>query len=273
MLNGTASEDHKARDLGSHIYDRAAIFLIIVGQNAFGRGKRFEHKLLDIDAGPRHCLYKILPGSARTRNYMNQCFEPRSVHADRFGNAVLSVNNKLLRQTADDLPTGCQRHRAGRINRPLDVIVGNFLFWAGHGDDSIFILAAKMFTGKIDRRRSDIQSADALGFPDRFSDRFGYQFGRSDDTSPQTLRFSLADADDIHLAVRRRLADDAPNAARADIQTNCLYFAVHKQPLKNQDIEGRDKCLQRPPILSLLLCHLLLRSPSSNLFLDCLSQA
>ena len=84
---------------------------------------------------------------------MNESLEPRTAHADRLGDAVLSVNDKFLRQTTDDLPAGRQRHCACRIDRPVDVIVGDLFIWAGNGNDAVLVFAAKMFAGKIYGRR------------------------------------------------------------------------------------------------------------------------
>ena len=148
---------------------------------------------------------------------MNKSFEPRTVHPDRLGDSVLAVNDKFLRQAADDLPSRRQRHCARRIYRPIGVFVGDLFFDTRDGDYSVLIFSAQMLTRKIYGRGIDLKPAHAFGFADGFSDRFRNVFRRRDNASPQAFGFGFTDANDVHFSVGRRLADDASHPACPDV--------------------------------------------------------
>jgi thiamine biosynthesis lipoprotein len=51
---------------------------------------------------------------------VNESFQSRACHSDRLDDAVLTVNDKLLRQTADDFPTCRKLNRARRFDGAFD---------------------------------------------------------------------------------------------------------------------------------------------------------
>ena len=62
MLYGPAAKDHQARDLGTDIYDRTAIFLVVVGQSAFGGGQAVRASVRSTSMPARlTALFEILP--------------------------------------------------------------------------------------------------------------------------------------------------------------------------------------------------------------------
>src|SRR5262249_14512016 len=99
MLNRAAAENHQACYLGTDIDYCTTIFLVIICQSALSRRERFEHHPFHIEAGSLYSLYQILASGARTGHDMNERLEPGTAHTHRFGNAVLPVDDKFLRQT------------------------------------------------------------------------------------------------------------------------------------------------------------------------------
>ena len=158
---------------------------------------------------------------------MNERLETGAIHSNGLSNAVLAVHNEFLRQPADDLPARRQRHRAGRIYGPLNIVLGDLLVRPRDRDDAVLVLAAQVLAREIYRRHLDIEPAHSLGLAHRSADRFGNRLGRSDYAATQALRFCFADTHNIHLAARARLADDTADAACANIQADCLYFVAH----------------------------------------------
>src|SRR5215212_4391019 len=103
MLHRPTSEDHETGELGPHIHDGATVLFIISGKRAFGRRERLEHHTLDAQPGAVHGLYKILPPRTGTDHDVNERFQTRPGHPDRFGYSVLPVNDKFLRKSIYDL--------------------------------------------------------------------------------------------------------------------------------------------------------------------------
>jgi hypothetical protein len=115
-------------------------------------------------------LDDVLFARARTRYNVNPTFQTRSAHSNRFDNSVLSVNNEFLRQAVNNLPAGRKLHRTGGFDGAFNIFGGNFALIACYRDHTTFIFTAQMFARKIDRRRMNFQTADALGFSDGFFD-------------------------------------------------------------------------------------------------------
>jgi hypothetical protein len=80
---------------------------------------------------------------------------------------------------------------------------------------------------KVDRAHLDFQTADALGLFDGAFDRIGDGVGRRHDAAPQPARFRLSDADHVHQTVLRRFADNAPDFACSDVETDRMYFTIY----------------------------------------------
>ncbi len=53
---------------------------------------------------------------------MDPRLEPHAAHADRLADAVLIVDDELLREHVDDLAVARERDRLGLLEDPLDVV-------------------------------------------------------------------------------------------------------------------------------------------------------
>lgn len=105
LLNGASAEYDQARDLCTHVHKRTSVFAIVVRHAALACRQRFQKRTLDVEACLPDGFDQILPTGAGADYNVNACFQPRAQHPERFGYAVLAVNNELLRQPVHNFPT------------------------------------------------------------------------------------------------------------------------------------------------------------------------
>ena len=140
---------------------------------------------------------------------MDVDLEPRAGHADRRADAVLLVDDEVLRQHVQDLAAGRQRHRLGRVDRPAHVVAGDLAVLAGDGDDAAAVEALDVRARQRQVHGVDLDAGHQLGFLDRLLDRVDGRLEVDDDAALDAARLGDADADDVEAAVVEALADDA----------------------------------------------------------------
>ena len=86
-----------AADVDQHHAELA----LFVGKHGFGRGQRRQHHLGDVEAGAVAALDDILRRGRGAGHDMNLGFEAHAGHAERLANAVLVVDDVVLRQHVD----------------------------------------------------------------------------------------------------------------------------------------------------------------------------
>ena len=94
-----------------------------------------ENDVFDFESATLHTLDDILRRAFRARHHMNFRFQPDTGHSDRLANALLVIDDKLLRQDVQDFLIGRYRHRACRIDHSVDIAGTDFL--VADGDDAV----------------------------------------------------------------------------------------------------------------------------------------
>ena len=139
-------------------------------------------------------------------------------HPDRRADAVLLVDDEVLRQHVQDLAAGRQRHRLGGVDRPPHVVAGDLAILAGHRDHAAAVEPLDVRTRQREVHRVDLDAGHQLGFLDRLLDRIHRGLEIDDDAALDAARLGDADADDVEAAVVEAFADDAGHRRRADVE-------------------------------------------------------
>ena len=100
-------------------------------QHRLGRGERLEHDVGDVQAGLVRALHDVLRARHRRRDDVDLGLEPHAAHAERLADAVLLVDDELLREHVDDLAVHRDRHGLGRVDHaPMSLSATSWSFTA-----------------------------------------------------------------------------------------------------------------------------------------------
>ena len=90
-------------------------------EHRLGRRERLEHEVGDVQAAALAALDDVLRRGDRGGDDVDLGLEPHARHAERLADAVLVVDDELLRQHVQDLAVHRQRDRARGVEHALDV--------------------------------------------------------------------------------------------------------------------------------------------------------
>ncbi len=113
--------DHIGRT-GADVGKADAQLALVAAQNGVGRGQRFEDGIVHVNARAVERGDDVLRRAGGRRADVHLHFQPRGHHADGIVNAVLVVEDVLLRQQVQDLAVGWQRDGAGAFHGEADIL-------------------------------------------------------------------------------------------------------------------------------------------------------
>src|SRR6185503_7105096 len=203
---------------------RDAELLLVVGQHRLARRQLLDHGLGDVDAGAVHAGDDVLGRALAAGDDVDVDLEPGAGHPHRRADAVLLVDDKILRQHVEDLAAGRQRHRLGGVDRAAHVLAGDLAVLAGHGDDAAAVEPFDVRPRQRQVHRVDLDASHQLGFLDRFLDRVDRRLEVDHDAAPDAARFGDTDADDVDRLAADDLADDRRHLRSADVEPDQISF-------------------------------------------------
>ena len=162
-----ALEDREVRGAAADVEERDAELLLVRRQHRFGRRQLADHRVDDLDAGAVHARHEVLRRRRAAGDDVDVDLEPRAGEADRRADALLLVDDEVLRQHVQDLAPGRQRHRARRVNRAPHVVARHLAVLAGDGDDAAAVEALDVRAADAEMDRADLDARHQLGFFDR----------------------------------------------------------------------------------------------------------
>ena len=232
------------RDVGGAAADvdqRDAELLLVLGQHRFAGRELLDDRLGDVDAGPVHARDDVLRRALAAGDDVDVHFEPGAGHADRRADAVLLVDDEVLRQHVQDLAAGRQRHRLGRVDRAPDVLARDLAVLAGHRDHAAAVEPLDVRAGQREVHRVDLDAGHQLGFLDRLLDRVDRRLEVDDDAAPDAARLGDAEADDVEPVAVENLADDGRHLRRADVEPDQI-------PLFSRHSSSESCCVRLPGV-------------------------
>src|SRR6266851_153086 len=111
----------------AHFDQRDAQLPFVVPQHRIRGGERLEHQVGRPVARALDAPAQVLRGRGLHRHEVHLHLEPRARHAHRVGDAVLLVDHILLRDVVQQLVVAAERHGAGHLVHPRDVLRGHFV--------------------------------------------------------------------------------------------------------------------------------------------------
>jgi hypothetical protein len=120
--------------------------------------------------------------------------KPRSDHAYRIVDAILVIDNKLLREPINDLASSGQLDRTCGIDGAPYIFSSNLTVTTGNCDDRLTVKTHDVRTCEVYSDFSGFQTAHPLGFIDCALYRFNSGIRINNHAFAKPARFSFADA-------------------------------------------------------------------------------
>lgn len=147
---------------------------------------------------------------------MDAGLEADARHADRLLDAVLIVDDVLLRQHVEDLAVALELDRLRLVEDALHVVGGDLA--ALDADEAVLVEPADVAAGDADVDRVDLDARHRLGLLDGSLDRLDGRLDVHDDALLQALRRDGTDTDDVDPLVGL-FGDDGTHLRRTQIQS------------------------------------------------------
>ena len=109
------------------------------------------------------------------------------VMPDRRADAVLLVDDEVLRQHVQDLAAARQRDRLGRVDGAPHVLARDLAVLAGDRDDAAAVERLDVRARQAEVHRVDLDAGGQLGLVDRLLDRLDRRLEVDDDAAPDAL--------------------------------------------------------------------------------------
>src|SRR5207247_5419831 len=187
--------------------ERDAELLLVLGQDRFARRELLDDGLVHGDARAVDARDDVLRRALAAGDDVHIDFEPRAGHPDGRADAVLLVDDEVLRQHVQDFASGRQRYRLGGIDRAADVLARDLAILARDRDDAAAVEALDVRARQREVDRVDLDAGHHLGLVDRFLDRIDRRLEVDDDAAADAARFRRADADDVDADAVEHLTD------------------------------------------------------------------
>ena len=121
VAHRAAVVDDEVGRAAADVDHRDAEIALLVGEHRVRRRERREHDLRDLEAAALAALDDVLHGGRRGGQHVHARLEAHARHALRLLDAVLVVDDVLLRQDVQDLTVHRQGDRPGGVEHQLDV--------------------------------------------------------------------------------------------------------------------------------------------------------
>ena len=161
-------------------------------------------------------------------------FEPRAGHADRRADAVLLVDDEVLRQHVEDLAAARQRDGLGGVDRAAHVLARDLAVLAGHRHDAAAVERLDVRARQPEVDRVDLDARGQLRLVDGLLDRLDGGLEVDDHAAPDPVRVREPEPDDVEPAVVGHLADDGGDLRGADVEADQVAFLTcHRFSLRS----------------------------------------
>ena len=202
--------------------------LFVFGQHGIAGRQRLQDEVIDLQPATAHALDDVLGRGDSTGDDVRLYFQTHAAHADRLADAVLTIDDELLRQDVQDFLIGRDRHRLGGFDHPFDIAGGDFLVLDRH--HAVRVEALDVAAGDAGVHILDLAVGHQLDFLDHPADGVHRLLDINDDALLQAARVLRAHADDIEMALIVDLGDQRDDFRRPDVQPDdqILVVPAHK---------------------------------------------
>jgi hypothetical protein len=212
------TKDGHVGGAAADVHQADADVLLVLGQHGIARSQRLQHQVDHFEAAAMHALDDVLHRSDGARHQVHLDVEPLGIHADRFLDAVLAVDDELLHQRVQNLVIGRNRCRVGRLDGALDVELGDFLL-AHHGH-ARGILALDVAAGDAGIHLAHLAAGHHFDLGDRARNRIHGGFDIDHHAALEAARFLGAQPEYAQPPLGIEFANDGDDLGGADVEAD-----------------------------------------------------
>ena len=220
-----ALEDRKVYGAATDIDQGDTQLFLIEREHGLGAGQLLDHGVDHVHASAVHAGNDVLRRRHRSRDDVHVDFEPRAGHPLGSTDAVLLVDDKILRKHMQDLASRRKRDRLRRFDRSSYIVARHFAVLAGNRDDTAAVETLDVRTRQCDVHEVDLDAAHQLGFFDLLLDRLHRRLEIDNDAALDTARLRHPDPNDVEAAVLQAFADDADDRRGADVEPDYVLLS------------------------------------------------
>ena len=163
VLDDAVGIDDVIGRAAADVNDQRAEFLLLVRQQRERRGEAVEDDFVHLQLQAFDRADGILQAVGVAVDDVHIHFQARAQHADRVGDAVLAVHEKVLADGVDDVVFGGQIDRLGVLDHVLHVVLGNFAVGGDHRMHAAVVEAADVAAGHAEINVADFHVGHLLG--------------------------------------------------------------------------------------------------------------
>jgi hypothetical protein len=207
-----------------------AQLLLVLRQHRLGRADLLDDGVDHAYAGAVDARHQVLRRRRGAGDDVDVHLEPRPGHADGHADAVLLVDDEVLRQHVQDLAAGRQADGLGGVDRPPHVVARDLAGLAGDGDHPAAVEALDVRPGHRQVDGVDLDAGHELGLVDRALYRVHRRLEIDDDAAADAARLGDPDADDVEAVIGDQLTDDGADLRRADVEPDQIAILASHTP-------------------------------------------
>ncbi|EKE17996.1 MAG: hypothetical protein ACD_10C00176G0002 [uncultured bacterium] len=224
IANRALRPDGNIRCAAADIDQADAKILFIFGEHRVAGSQRLQHQIIDFEAAAPDAFDNILRRRNSAGDNVRLHLQAHAAHADRLADAILSIDDELLRQDMQDFLIGRNRHCFRRLDDAVNVAGGHFFILDRHhavGVETLDVTAgnARIYVLHLAVGHQFNLLNDSANGMHRIFDIHHHAFF-------QAARILRAHADYIEMAFLVDLGDQGDDFRRPDIQANDQFFIV-----------------------------------------------
>ena len=254
-------EDCDVRRTAANIDQCNTDFLFFFIEDRVARRKWFEHDIANAKACALDTVVNILDCCDESVDDVNACFQANTRHTDRLVDAVLSVDDELLRYDMQNFAVTRQMDFFRVVHQAHDIVCADLAIGIADRYYATRLERLDVITRNAYDNLTDLDAGLRFSFRDRFLDRADSLINVGHHAARQSIGRRMADAEDRHRVrlVERDRCNDRAHFCCADIESDndLSGFIAARQPVHRCCAKRRwavrTTCARRAVVVVLVL--------------------
>src|SRR5581483_741256 len=230
VAHDPSAVNDELRRSAADIQQAATQFAFVLSERGFRGSQGLENRVADQNARPVCRRDEILRRGNRRGDHVDIGFEPLPDHSDGIANAVMRVNNELVRQYVEHLAILRKRDVPRSIDCVANVLALNVARAVAERDASPAVHSPNVRSGDADQCRLDRHSANAFRLLGGAANRTDRGIQIDDEALAQPLRLGGSKREEFHLFLRN-FGNQRAGLCASDVQPDDIAILLRQVPV------------------------------------------